>query len=231
VANPFILNFAESATATAGTSHVVTLPGGIVPGALLIVLCNKGSTAATFNALAGWNELVDENTAGGMTAWYREADGTEGASVTFTSSANTRSAEIVLLIWNAAKVAIQPPEISAVATGASTDPNPPSLTPTGGTKDYLWCAFFGMDGEEADDDTWCNSAPTGGWGNLRQKTCGTAGTNLGGLIASALVWSTQSSMDPGTFNCDVSANWRAFTIAIHPRLDPRTPFLQQRVVA
>ena len=210
----------ESSLATAGTSHVVTLPTGIAAGDLILILLDKGSTAATFNALAGWTEVVDENLANGITVWVRKADGTEGATVTFTSSASTRSAHTSYRISGAADPAVRLPELSTVATGSSTTPNATTCTPTGGAKDYLWITFFGRGGEEADDDTWVTGTPTN-YGTLLQKACGVAGTNLGGMISSAERTNNAASEDAGAFTCATGA-WRAYTIAVHPFTPPKT---------
>jgi len=214
---PEVKTTAETAVTTAGTSHAITLPSGIKKDDLILILTDKGSTAATFNEKAGWTELVDENAGNGITMWARDADETEGASVTFTSSASTRSASIAFRISGAEKVANQKPELSTVATGTSTGADPGTCTPTGGEKTYLWIAMCGYAGEEADDDTWANTPPTNFTPSPPlQKSCGTAGVNLGGLIAAAYRQKKASSEDPGAFNVDVSAAWRAFTIAVHP---------------
>jgi hypothetical protein len=207
----------ESSTATAGTSHVVNLPTGITAGDLLIVCMNLGSTAATVNALTGWTELLDEGIASGLYIAYRKADGTEGATITLTTSATTRDATITFRIANAQDPAVQAPQIGTTASGTSISPDPPNVTPTGGAKDYLAIALFGDAGEEADDDTWANTPPSGYLPSPPfQKACGTTGINLGGLIAAAYRSFNASAEDPGTFNQDVSLAWRAQTIIVHP---------------
>ncbi len=218
MAFPSIVTTAETAVTTAGTTHAITLPSGLLPGNLILIILDKGSTSATFNALAGWTELIDVNAANGMTVWYRQCDGTEGATVTFTSSANTRSATIAFRILGAADSTARPPEISTVATGTSVNPDATTCTPTGGAKDYLWISFAGMAGEEADDDTWGNTPPTNYLPNPPlQISCGTVGTNLGGLILAASRTANAASEDAGNFNVDSSAAWNAYTIAIHPQ--------------
>ncbi len=213
---PVVVNTAETAVSTAGTSHAITLPASLVAGNLIVILTNIGSTSS-FNSLGGWTELVDDGVAAGMTIWYRRSDGTEGATVTFTSSGTTRSASIAYQIQGAADPATRTPELSTVATGTSISPQSTIVTPTGGAKDYLWISVAGMAGEEADDDTWVNTPPTNFLPNPPlQKSCGTAGTNLGGLIMAASFASNATSQTPGSFNVDVSAAWRAYTIAIHP---------------
>ena len=214
---PLVRTENESATATAGTSHVVNLPSGIVAGDLILVLMNVGSTAATINALTGWTELLDEGVASGLYIAYRLADGTEGATITLTSSASTRDATITLRIANAQDPAVQAPQIGTTATGTSVSPDPPNVTPTGGAKDYLAVALFGNAGEEADDDTWANTPPANYLPSPPfQKACGTTGVNLGGVIAAAYRSFNASAEDPGTFNQDASLAWRAQTIIVHP---------------
>jgi hypothetical protein len=203
----------ETAISTAGTSHVVNLPSGAT-GNLFIAIMDKGSTAATVGALAGWNELLDENSANGLYIAWRACDGTEGATTTFTLSASTRGAWIVYEISGAADPTVRPPEIGTTATGSSTTPDPPSVSVTGGTRDVLTIACFGRSGEEADDDTWVTAAPSG-FGGLLQKACGTVGTNLGGMVATAHLASTTATSDPATFTCATGA-WRAQTIVVHP---------------
>jgi len=214
MAFPIVEATAESSTNTAGTSHIVNLPANIKPGDILLVFMALGSTAATINALAGWSEVVDAGVANGTVILCRTADGTEGATVTFTSSANTRDATITYRISNAMDVADQLPQISTVATGTSTGPDPGTCTPTG-SKEYLWIAQFSNAGEEADDDTWANTAPSG-YSGLLQKACGIAGSNLGGMCATAHRSIFGSSENPGAFNQDASLAWRAFTVAVHP---------------
>lgn len=205
----------ESATTTAGTSHVVNLPSG-ASGNLFLLVMGKGSTAATINALTGWTELVDENAAWGTFVAWRTCDGTEGTTTTFTSSASTKSATIVYEISGQSAFA---PEISAVGTGTSNAPNPNTCTPTGGAKDYLWITFFNLGGagEEADDDTWCNNAATN-YGSLRQKTAGVGGTNISPYIAACHRTNNASSEDAAwpSGSTDQSRAWRAWTIAVHP---------------
>lgn len=215
MAFPAIQTTNETAVSTAGTSHAINLPSGIAAGDLILILLDKGSTSATFNALTGWTELLDEAAANGIAIWYRLADATEGATVTFTSSASTRSASISYRISGAIDPAVQAPQLSTVATAASTAPNATVCTPTGGAKDYLWITFFGATGEEADDDTWVTGTPTN-YSGLLQKACGVAGTNLGGLIGAASRQLNAASEDAGAFTIAVSATWRAYTVAVHP---------------
>ncbi len=220
MAFPVVQEAIESSTNTAGTSHVITLPTATA-NQLLLIISDLGSTAATINAHASLTELLDEGVANGLYIAYRWMDGSEPASYTLTSSASTRDATIAYRISGAINPAAQAPQIGTTATGTSATPDPPASAAPSSTKDYLFIAFAGMAGEEADDDTWGNTPPTNYTPSPpRQKSCGTAGTNLGGLILSAeRQLNTGAAENPGTFGVDVSAAWRSQTIMVHPIVD------------
>jgi hypothetical protein len=171
------------------------------------------------DALAGWNELLDEAIVLGLYIAWRLADGTEGTTTTFTLSSATRGAWIVYEISGMADPGTQAPQVGTTATGSSVNPDPPSVSVTGGSKDILTIACFGRAGEEADDDTWVTAAPAG-FGSLLQIACGVAGTNLAGMVATAHLASTTATSNPGTFTCATGA-WRAQTVVVHPVL-PQT---------
>lgn len=216
MASPAVVGTAaETAVSTASTSHVVNLPTGTT-GNLLLAIMSKGSagTNPAVDALAGWNELLDEAQTLGLYIAWRTADGTEGATTTFTISSATRGAWIVYEISGHIDPGTQAPQIGTTATGSSTTPDPPSVSVTGGSKDILTIACFGRSGEEADDDTWVTSAPSG-FGGLLQKACGVAGTNLAGIVATAHLAETTATANPGTFTAATGA-WRAQTIVVHP---------------
>ncbi len=216
MAHPVVADTAESATTSAGTSHTVTLPGSIAAGDLLIVCLAKGSTAATISTLAGWTELLDEGVATGLFIAYRWATGGD-SNPTFTTSTSTRSASIALRITGAENPATTPPAIGTTSSTSSNTPNPPSITPPS-SKDYLFIALYTRGLEELDDDAWSNTSPTNYTPSPPiQKACGTAGTNLAGMIALAhRQLTTGSAEDPGTFGDDVATTWRAQTIIVHP---------------
>jgi hypothetical protein len=221
VASPVVEQVVESSTPTAGTSHIVNMVTAAA-GHLAIKISDIGSTAASWNAHGDWTELLDEGVANGLHIAHRWMDGTEPASYTFTTSASTRSADMVYRISGAENPAIQAPQIGTTAAGTSATPDPPASAAPGSSKDYLFIALYGAAGEEADDDTWSDTPPTGYPPSPpRQKSCGVAGTNLGGLLAAAeRQLTTGSAENPGTFAKDVSVAWRAQTIMIHPGPPP-----------
>lgn len=229
MAFPVVEEVIENSTNTAGTNHTINHPAR-VPGRLWIIILDKGSTSATVNAHADWTELLDEASANGLYVAYRWCTGLEGASTTLVTSANTRTASMVYSLSGADHPSSNPPTVGATGSGSSATPDPPSSTAPPSTKDYLFIAFYGAAGEEADDDTWSDTPPTNYTPTPpRQKSCGTAGTNLGGLIAAAeRQLNTGAAQDPGTFAKDVSAAWRSQTILVHPAIDDPAPRAQGR---
>jgi hypothetical protein len=207
----------ETANATEATSNVINHATGAATDLHIIVMC-KGKDV-TINAHGDWTELLDET--GQVGSFYIAYHyGTLGSSTTFTASAITRTAAIAYLISGAENPATQAPQVGTTASGSSTTPNPPATTPTGGAKDYRWIACLTRAGEEADDDTWATASPTNFLPDPPlQKACGIAGTNLGGIVATASFGSNAASMDPTTFTIATGA-WRAQTIAVHPSLVP-----------
>jgi hypothetical protein len=207
----------ETANATEATSNVINHATGAATDLHIIVMC-KGKDV-TINAHGDWTELLDET--GQVGSFYIAYHyGTLGSSTTFSASAITRTAAIAYLISGAENPATQAPQVGTTASGSSTTPNPPATTPTGGAKDYRWIACLTRAGEEADDDTWATASPTNFLPDPPlQKACGIAGTNLGGIVATASFGSNAASMDPTTFTIATGA-WRAQTIAVHPSLVP-----------
>lgn len=220
MASPVIEETVVSANpTTAATAHTVTLPAATA-GQLLLIIADKGSTAATITDNIGLTELVDENLANGLYIAYRQMDGSEPATGTLTTSAITRLVEVAYRISGAANPATQAPEVGTVATGTSTTPDPPAAVMTGGSKDYLVIALFGMAGEQADDNTLVTTFPTNYTLGQAEKTCGIVGTNLGGMLGAAARALTASAENPGTFTAIDNAAWRAQTVTVHPAPPP-----------
>jgi hypothetical protein len=214
VASPAVVGTpTETANATEATNNVINHATGGATDLHILVIC-KGKNVS-INAHGDWSELLDETGfVGGFYVAYHY--GTLGTSSTLVASGVTRTAAIAYLISGAENPATQAPQVGTTASGSSTTPDPPTTTPTGGAKDYLWIAACTRAGEEADDDTWATASPTNFLPNPPlQKACGIAGTNLGGIVAAASFGSNAASMNPATFTIATGA-WRAQTIAVHP---------------
>lgn len=209
MAFPSVVTTNTSVENTATLSHTVSLPSGISAGDLLIVVFAVRDIPDVTWPM-GWTEIaeIDDTTNSDQTlaVAYRDADGGEGATITVTTSATKVSAHTSYRISGAADPAVQAPEVSTGAHNLSEDPDPDSLTPTGGAKDYLWIACCGR----GDNDV-ATAAPTN-YGNLL-----TAGSTGFDAVASAERQLNASSEDPGIFNFPApDANWVAATVAIHP---------------
>lgn len=196
-----------------GTSHVVNLPAGIAAGDTLVVFFSHFA-AATVSWPAGWTELFDiDNVAGnqaGLAAAWRKADGTEGSTITVTTSAGSKTAHTSYLVTGAADPTVSPPQ-SATATGSDASANPPNLAPSGGAKDYLWLVGAGQSNEAA-----FTAYPTNYVNGITDETGTTGATATNGDIASASRQLNAASEDPGVFTYGVASEWVAATIAITP---------------
>lgn len=206
---PSVAATATSTDATAVTSHTVTLPSGIVSGNLLIVLFDSNS-ASTVTDPTGWTQFITQ--ASGpyqRRGWYRQADGSEGSTLTVITSVASQSAHNSYRITGAENPATQAPQSALVGIGgAATTIDPPSLTPTGGAKDYLWIAIAFHNSANSGA---VNAAPT----NYSTLLSATVATLVG--LGSAQRQLNASVEDPGTIGISASVGRRAgATIAVHP---------------
>lgn len=190
------------------TSHTVSLPSGISDGDLLIsIVITDGGSSGVTTFPAGWTKFVAQTVFNSMNlsiAW-RDADGTEGASITVTTSGSEQSAHITYRISGASDPTTTPPE-GSTATGLSTTPNPPSLSPSGGSDDYLWIAVGGIN-----DSITISSYPT----NYTDGVSINSNTS-GGRVASIAARRelNASSEDPGVFTLTTSEGWGSATVSI-----------------
>lgn len=212
-ARPAIVDITKGDDAgTNATSHVVALPSSITSGQLLIVLFGQREDAdATFPA--GWTEFFDAGTAGqaGIAGAYRVADGAEGASITVTTTANRPDAWAVIRIAAGTFKSGTAPEAGTVATGSSTTPNPPSLTPSWSQGETLWIAACAL--KDAATARTVSSWPTGYADNQTSQS-----SNNTHELFFATKFAEAASDDPGTFTVSATGQWAAQTIAIRPNV-------------
>lgn len=185
---------------TAGTSHVVDLPTGIVSGNLLIVWFGTNTSITSVTA-TGWSDLgIDNVSAGNRSSvfLYKVASGSEGSTVTFTTDASVRSAHISLCISGGSGT----PQKAVAATGNSDQPNPPNITPSGGVADYLFIAAM------------LQSISNSVFNYPTNYSNGTSQTATGCLIATAERQLNASSEDPAQFFISNNATWVAQTLVI-----------------
>jgi len=200
----------NTSTGGPGTTHTISLPAGIVSGDLLIIFFTTAQYWGKLGTLtdpSGWTRLGTAGDGGGfddagLTVFYKVATGSEGSTVDVGTTSSVRSAHISLRITGPCGT----PQISTFDTG-SGDPNPPSLTPSGGARDYLWIAAGSVKGTSQS----VSAYPTNYTGNnLFKDNPGGEGTNA--MVATRQLNAT--SEDPGTF--DVTNDRKvACTVAVY----------------
>ena len=197
-----IVETTNNGTTADGTSHTVNLPTGIVSGNLLLAMFSL-STPATATWPAGWTELYDTASAGTLmgSGAYRVADGGEGASITVTTSIGGEGSYNTYRI--SGQHASSAPEVGTSATGSSTTPDPPAVTPTWGSADTLWFAVMHHD--------FCTvtTAPTN-YTNLLAQDGATP------VTASARRALAAADENPGGFTVSAADAWVAQTCAVRP---------------
>lgn len=227
MAFPSVRSTATTNGTTASATPVVNLPATIRAGDVLLAIVRVAASGA-IGWPAGWNELFDDASDAAAAdqaamAW-RKADGTEGATITL-SSGNGKFAACVRAVQDAADPNIQPPEFATLAIGTSTAPNPGSLTPTGGAKDYLWMWVGCWEGEQTSPpagNPTNYSSPSG----ANSGTGGTVDTNV--RVATAIRQLNAASEDPGSWTISVSDDWTATVVAFHPAEVVPAPLVRQR---
>lgn len=188
------------------TSHTIDLPASIVAGETLIVIVGQEATG-TVTFPAGWTNFGSQvgATVAQCDVYWRLADGEEGASLTATTAASRRITYISMRISGATDPTSQPPE-SAAATNANSHPDTPSLTPTGGSKDYLWMTTYGID-----DGRTVSTWPTNYTGNnIEEVYTNVVSTGMATRELAAI------SENPGAFGMSSADSWGGFTVAVHP---------------
>jgi len=218
MAFPTPQTFATTNGTTATASAVVTLPSGIVAGDLLIIL-HRSAIGTASHALSGWTSPVNDNTDASddrTSLWYRQSDGTEGASVTITQT-SSKFASIAVRITGHEDPVTQAPEAPTIATANSNVPDPPSVSPTGGAKDYLWLWCGGWEGEQTSPPA---SQPTN-YLNPQGANSGTAaGVTTNCRVGMATRQLNAASEDAPSWTISAADDWSAFTVAIHPAPPP-----------
>lgn len=132
---PAIPNTASGADGSSGTSHTFTLPTGRSVGdRVLFVAVGTNNVAGSYTWPGGWNEIFDDSSGASvnLSAAYRDCDGTEGATISATTS-NSQTCIWVAYLIRGHRAGQAP----ASAVGSSGSVDPPSITPSWGVDDDL----------------------------------------------------------------------------------------------
>lgn len=190
---------------TTAQNYNAPLPSSPQSGELLLCFCAIGnvSNARTYNGASGWADLFNASAAfGQIRDWavlYKISNGTETV-VPLTSSGASFWATTTYRISGAGT-----PQISTdVDTTTSTSHDPPLLTPSGGSKKYLWLTAVAVQGAGT-----ISSAPTNFTDLTQDNTSGNQ------RIGSAEYQFEAASMNPGAWTTS-SANGRTITVAVPP---------------
>jgi len=209
------LNTNGTSAATNKVCSLIGSGGGNPVSGDLLVLILRSAAADTHTTPTNWTQLVlnnaDDASLDVTSVWYKVADGAEGATVTVTC---TTSLKFTAICWAiTGHDSATAPVISAAATSTNNAPDPPSLTPAGGAKDFLWLWIGGWEGEQT-------SPPTGNptnYSNPIGADSGTAGaTSTNCRCAGASRQLNAASENPPSWLISVSEDWTAWTLAIYP---------------
>lgn len=213
MAAPSILSIATTSLGSS-TSHVVSLPSGIVAGDKLFVLASfDGYPTVTGE---GWDQLVY---IGGsynrLALLFKEADGTEGANVTLTTDKSEDSSFVAWRMSSGTRFLY-----STGINGTTANPDPDALdTSAWGSVDTLFIAAAGSDGRTF------SAYPTG---------YDTDQTTIGDCALASKAGTSSASEDPASFTISSSDQWSAFTLAFSvgdDGIDPYARVTQQYVEA
>jgi hypothetical protein len=148
---------AATTSDTGGTSHAVAVPAGVVAGDLLIavMVCYLGGSNNSFSAPAGWTQSGSTLYNGGSVTcavFTRTADGTEGATATFTSGQAATTAVSMVAYQNANGI-----DVSSPSNPAGNGPviTIPSVTTTAANERIV--------GIHASASSGTNGTPPAGW--------------------------------------------------------------------
>jgi hypothetical protein len=200
MATPVVQTTSGSAVNSVASPASVTLPSGIAAGDLLIVFffINNSRTVAT---PAGWSLLAGSPTSL-LYGFTRVADGSEGATLSLTTSGTASNAYTAYRISGAGAT----PVMTSFVGGGTAFPNPPLNTP-GGVKDWLWLEVA------ASVPGYATTALSAGYSNLVAGWV--ASSNL--AVGSGQKATTgSSSEDPGTMTLSSASNYVVWTVAVAP---------------
>lgn len=186
------------------TDHVVDLPDSISAGDLLMIFVAADGNAS-WTWPGDWDVIIDTDSGGSshIEVGYKTATGSDGTSITITSSSAESATAFSWRItgWDGTT----PPEgTTYVPKGLGDPPNPPSHTASWGSDNNLWITFSGTNG--GTDGTSVYPYPDNNE-NAENSTSG-------GNIASDEV--TTATQNPGTFTQTYINYWVAATIVVRP---------------
>jgi len=204
--SPVIVSITETSPQS-GSTHTIDYPATVDAGDLLIVVFTCDDDEAPVGCSAFTSIFNDDNSPQGSTVYigWREAVGNEDGGTFTITTGNEGSCAYVFRITGAEDPDTQPPEVGSAITNSGTYINPPSVTPTGGSKNYL-CIAVGSNDD--DDDTIGYPSNMADNNQYSQQTTVTLGI--------ATEEFTASSFDPEYFTIANTESYVGIAMAVHP---------------
>jgi hypothetical protein len=216
---PVVVEQLSARDASDSRFHVVTLPSGLTSLDRIVVILGGDPSAAPATP-SGWTQFGSDTDSGdSLTAYYRDCDGTEGATETFLGAATVP--EDVAAVWFVLRFrgwdAAYAPEFASTF-GSNANPNPPSISPTWGAEATTYIAAF-MAGRPTPEtvSAYPSNSPL-----YRDYEAGSGFNNTSyGAIAGAS--NSTGTFDPGSFTITASDTWLTATIAVKGQCRFDTP--------
>lgn len=194
---PTFINSANTQPASGTAAVPVTMPASLVAGRLLLAACQGGALANL--GATGWTTITGSPFVGATYKIYvfgKIATGSDSMSVTRSAFSGLNVITHQFGTWSGS--------LSDIAFAGIAGADPPSLTPAGGAKDFLWMPIVA-----ANPATATTGAPT----NYSQLIS-SANAGAGWVLSTAQRALNASSENPGTFTGGGTTNAAAATIAI-----------------
>lgn len=202
MAFPVVATSSFSAEVTNTTSHDVIIPTGTASGDRLVAVIAIDGNVTTSGFPSGWSQLATVNSGGGSSheIWEKIADGGESDFQYTTSGSETTCNKCLRITGAHASTASE----TTITSATSTNPDPPSLTPSWGAEDTLWIASYAIDGTNT-----ATGYPTNYNDNQDTQASGDSSCSFG--VATRELNAT--SDNPGTFTV-AEEQWGAATTAV-----------------
>lgn len=202
-----------------GSSHVVAIAANTQVGDIILVVIGFGKGSTTVTWPSGWTVLWTYSGPaatgyGTSSAAWRIADGTEGSSITITTSNNVRFAAVSFAVRDHGGEL----EHVSAASGGSATPDPPALTPSWGAAGTLWIVAESGDTRSGPPTAW-----PAGYDYFYVWAAATSGSGNWAHAAAAARQLNAATENPGAFTLsDGAAYVGVGTIAVKPAVGPQS---------
>jgi hypothetical protein len=201
----------------ADSTITATMPNGVTAGDLLIAaISTDGNTSAAAGGGEGWTNITDAANGSDvrLNILAKVAAGGDALNLTLGAAVDSATHVMRIVDHGVSSVATDV-EVGTAATGTSTAPNPPSVTPAANAKN-LFIAVAASD----DDDDSTAFAPTNYTGEGQGQSAATATACL--IQVAYRYVTTGSAEDPGAFTLAASEQWVTQSLCVPPAASSAT---------